>query len=260
MSAEASTFAGRSRTASAQGGRRRGFQVKWALQVPRRDRGAAGAGIGASFHPRTETVYHGERFNSYSHLTGAVLALSGAVVLVVAGALRGDPWKVTSFAIYGTSLVLLYGLSTVYHSTRGRIKDLFRRLDHSAIYLLIAGTYTPFTLVTLRGPWGWSLFAAVWTLAALGIAQEFLLGTRTRVLSLPIYLLMGWIGIIAVVPLVQALGWTGFAWVAAGGLFYTLGIVFYLFDEKFTHWHGIWHLFVVAGSAVHYFAVLLYVA
>jgi len=205
-------------------------------------------------------VYHGERFNSYSHLTGAVLALSGAVVLVVAGALRGDAWKVTSFAIYGASLVLLYGLSTLYHSTRGKLKDFFRRLDHSAIYLLIAGTYTPFTLVTLRGPWGWSLFGTVWGLAVAGIAQEFWLGKKTRVLSLPIYILMGWVALIAIVPLVEALGWAGFAWVAAGGVIYTLGIVFYLFDEKFTHWHGIWHLFVVAGSAVHYFAILLYVA
>jgi hemolysin III len=205
-------------------------------------------------------VYHGEKFNSYSHLAGAVLALSGAVVLVVAGALRGDAWKVVSFAIYGASLFLLYGLSTLYHSTQGKIKDLFRRLDHSAIYLLIAGTYTPFTLVTLRGPWGWSLFGAVWGLALLGVAQELWLGKKTRVLSLPIYLIMGWIALVAVVPLIGALGWAGFAWVAAGGVIYTAGIVFYFFDEKFTHWHGIWHLFVVAGSAVHYFTILFYVA
>lgn len=205
-------------------------------------------------------MYHGERFNSYSHLAGAVLALSGAVVLLVMGALRGDAWKVASLGIYGASLVLLYGLSTLYHSTRGKVKDFFRRLDHSAIYLLIAGTYTPFTLVTLRGPWGWSLFGVVWGLAAAGIAQEFWLGKKTRALSLPIYILMGWVALIAIVPLVQALGWSGFAWVAAGGVIYTAGIGFYLFDEKFTHWHGIWHLFVVGGSAVHYFAILKYVA
>ncbi|HSD59666.1 MAG TPA: hemolysin III family protein [Burkholderiales bacterium] len=205
-------------------------------------------------------MYHGERFNSYSHLTGAVLALSGAIVLVAVGALRGDAWKVTSFAIYGASLVLLYSVSTLYHSTRGTLKDFFRRLDHSAIYLLIAGTYTPFTLVTLRGPWGWSLFGTVWGLAAAGISQEFWLGKKTRVLSLPIYILMGWVAVVAIGPLVQALGWAGFAWVAAGGVIYTAGIVFYVFDEKFTHWHGIWHLFVAAGSAVHYFAILRYVA
>ncbi|MBI2312703.1 MAG: hemolysin III family protein [Betaproteobacteria bacterium] len=205
-------------------------------------------------------MYYGERFNSYTHLAGALLALSGAVVLVVLGALRADPWKVVSFAIYGATLVLLYGLSTLYHSTRGRVKDFFRRLDHNAIYLLIAGTYTPFTLVSLRGPWGWSLFGVIWGLAALGILQEILLGKKTRMLSLAIYILMGWVGLVAVAPLAEALGWGGFAWVAAGGVIYTAGIVFYLYDEKFTHWHGIWHLFVVAGSAVHYFAILLYVA
>lgn len=204
-------------------------------------------------------MYHGERFNGYSHLTGAVLALSGAVVLV-AVAPRGDAWNVTSLAIYGASLVLLYSLSTLYHSTRGKTKDFFRRLDHSAIYLLIAGTYTPFTLVTLRGPWGWSLLGMVWGLALAGIAQELWLGRKTRVLSLPIYVLMGWIGLIAIVPLVQALGWAGFAWVAAGGAIYTAGIVFYLFDEKLTHSHGVWNLCVVGGNAVHYFAILLYVA
>ncbi|HET9700807.1 MAG TPA: hemolysin III family protein [Burkholderiales bacterium] len=204
-------------------------------------------------------MYHGERFNSYSHLTGAVLAITGAVVLVVVAALQGDAWKVVSLAIYGTSLVLLYTASTLYHSTRGRVKGVFRRLDHGAIYLLIAGTYTPFTLVTLRGPWGWSLFGVIWGLALLGIAQEFLLGRKTRVLSLPIYVLMGWVALVAIVPLVEALGWGGFAWIAAGGVIYTAGIVFYLFDEKFTHWHGIWHLFVVAGSAIHYCAIWLYV-
>lgn len=205
-------------------------------------------------------MYYGERLNGYTHLIGALLALSGAVVLVVLGTMRADVWKVVSFAIYGVTLVLLYGLSTLYHSTRGRAKNVLRKLDHNAIYLLIAGTYTPFTLVSLRGPWGWSLFGAVWGLAALGIAQEFWQGNRTRTFSLIIYVLMGWVGLVAVVPLVQALSLAGFAWVVAGGVIYTAGIVFYLYDERFTHWHGIWHLFVVAGSAVHYFAILFYVA
>jgi hemolysin III len=205
-------------------------------------------------------LYYGERLNGYTHLIGALLALSGAAVLVVLGALRADVWKIVSFAIYGATLVLLYGLSTLYHSTRGRAKNVLRKLDHNAIYLLIAGTYTPFALVSLRGPWGWSLFGAVWGLAALGIAQEFWQGNRTRTFSLIIYVLMGWIGLVAVVPLVQALSLAGFAWVAAGGVIYTAGIVFYLYDERFTHWHGIWHLFVVAGSAAHYFAILFYVA
>jgi len=205
-------------------------------------------------------LYFGERFNSYSHLMGTILALSGATVLVVVGALQADARKVVSFAIYGTSLVLLYGFSTIYHSTRGRAKAVFRKLDHTAIYLLIAGTYTPFTLVTLRGPWGWTLFGVVWGLAALGMLQEFLLGKGRRVLSLIIYILMGWVGLVAVVPLVHALSAAGFAWVAAGGAIYTVGIVFYVFDDRFTHWHGIWHLFVMAGSAAHYVAILRYVA
>lgn len=205
-------------------------------------------------------MYHGERFNGYSHLVGALLALSGAVVLIVLGALGADPWKVVSFSIYGATLVLLYSFSTLYHSTRGRVKAVFQKLDHNAIYLLIAGTYTPFALVSLRGPWGWSLFGVVWGLAALGIIQEFFLGKRTRLLSLIIYLLMGWVALVAVVPMIDALSPAGFAWVAAGGLIYTLGIVFYLFDERFKHWHGIWHLFVIGGSVAHYFAILLYVA
>lgn len=205
-------------------------------------------------------MYYGERLNGYTHLIGTLLALSGAVVLVVLGALRADVWKIVSFAIYGVTLVLLYGLSTLYHSTRGRAKNVLRKFDHNAIYLLIAGTYTPFTLVSLRGPWGWSLFAAVWALAALGMAQEFWQGNGTRTFSLVIYVLMGWIGLVAVVPLVQALSLAGFAWVAAGGVIYTAGIVFYVYDERFKHWHGIWHLFVVAGSAAHYVAILLYVA
>jgi hemolysin III len=205
-------------------------------------------------------MYHGERFNAYTHLAGALLALAGAVVLVVLGAIKQDAWRIVSFAIYGASLVILYSASTLYHSTRGRLKAFFRKLDHTAIYLLIAGSYTPFTLVTLRGPWGWWLFGVIWVLALLGILQEFWLGKRTRVLSLIIYVLMGWIALVAVMPLVDTLSLAGFAWLAAGGLAYTAGIVFYVYDERFTHWHGIWHLFVVAGSALHYIAILLYVA
>ena len=205
-------------------------------------------------------MYHGERFNAYTHLVGALLALAGAVVLIVLGAMKQDVWKIVSFAIYGASLVMLYSASTLYHSTRGRLKAFFRKLDHTAIYLLIAGSYTPFTLVTLRGPWGWWLFGVIWGLALLGILQEFWLGKRTRVLSLIIYVLMGWIALVAVMPLVDTLSLAGFAWLAAGGLAYTAGIFFYVYDERFTHWHGIWHLFVIAGSALHYCAILFYVA
>jgi hemolysin III len=205
-------------------------------------------------------MYYGERFNGYSHLIGTLLAVTGAVVLIVRGALDGDVWKIVSFAIYGAGLVLLYGFSTLYHSTRGRAKRLFQKLDHNAIYLLIAATYTPFTLVTLRGPWGWSLFGIVWGLAAVGMLQEVILGHRTRKLSLVIYVLMGWVALVAIVPLIEALSPAGFAWLAAGGVIYTAGIVFYHYDERFKHWHGIWHLFVLGGSAAHYVAILFYVA
>jgi hemolysin III len=205
-------------------------------------------------------MYVGERFNGITHLSGALLALVGAVVLVVLGSLAADPWKIVSFSIYGLSLFFLYLSSTLYHSFRGRAKDVFRKMDHAAIYLLIAGTYTPFTLVTLNGPWGWSLFGVVWGLALLGIAQELWFAKGARSLSLVIYLLMGWVALVAVVPLIRALSWSGFAWLAAGGLIYTAGVVFYLYDERFRHFHGIWHLFVLAGSAVHYAAIVLYVA
>lgn len=205
-------------------------------------------------------MYRGERFNGITHLSGALLALAGAVALIVIGSLKADPWRIVSFSIYGATLVFLYLSSTLYHSVRGRAKDVLRKMDHSAIYLLIAGTYTPFTLVTLNGPWGWSLFGVVWGLALVGIVQEIWLAKGARWLSLAIYLLMGWVALVAVVPLIRALGWPGFAWVAGGGAVYTAGIVFYLYDERFTHFHGIWHLFVLAGSALHYVAVLLYVA
>ena len=204
-------------------------------------------------------MYQGERFNSYTHLLGALLAIAGATVLIVQGALHGDAWHIVSFSIYGATLILLFSISTLYHSTRGKAKTVFRKLDHSAIYLLIAGTYTPFTLVTLHGPWGWSLFGVVWGLAALGIVQELTLARGQRYPSLVIYVVMGWLAVIGVVPMIEALTWAGFLWVAAGGVVYTLGTVFYFFDEKFKHWHGIWHLFVLGGAVIHYFAILKFV-
>jgi hemolysin III len=205
-------------------------------------------------------MYHGERFNGYTHLAGAVLALAGATVLVVLGAMKADPWRIVSFSIYGTTLIVLYLVSTLYHSMRGRAKAVFRTLDHCSIYLLIAGTYTPFALVTLNGAWGWSLFGIVWALAVVGIVQECVLARGARLFSLAIYLLMGWLAIVAVAPLFHALAWQGMAWVVGGGLLYTAGIVFYLFDERIRHFHGIWHLFVVAGSAAHYVAIVAFVA
>jgi len=204
-------------------------------------------------------MYHGEKFNAVSHLVGTVLALAGAIVLIVLAASGGDPWKVVSVSIYGVTLVVMYSSSTLYHSFRGRAKDVLRKMDHQSIYLLIAGSYTPFCLVTLRGPWGWSLFGVVWGLALLGGLQELRPRNDARILSVVIYLLMGWVVVVALVPLRQALAPAGFAWLVAGGMFYTIGIVFYALDTRLRHAHGVWHLFVLAGSACHYYAILRYV-
>ncbi|HMQ12011.1 MAG TPA: hemolysin III family protein [Candidatus Competibacter phosphatis] len=205
-------------------------------------------------------MYEGERFNSISHLIGAVAALAGLVVAVVVAARQGDPWKIVSFSIYGTTLFLLYTISTLYHSLRGRAKRFFHKLDHYSIYFLIAGTYTPFTLVTLRGGWGWTIFGIIWGLVVLGVVLESLPQKGNRVLSLVVYVLMGWLVLVALKPLLQALPGAGFAWLLAGGLFYTGGLVFYVFDEKVRHFHGIWHLFVLAGSVSHYVTILFFVA
>jgi len=205
-------------------------------------------------------MYHGERFNSISHLVGAGLALFGAVLLVVTAARLGDPWKIVSFSIYGAMLVALYVSSTLYHSMRGRAKEILQKFDHCSIYLLIAGSYTPFALVSLRGVWGWSLLGAVWGLALVGIAQEIWFAKGARVLSLVIYLLMGWLALVAILPLWHALTPAGFALLAAGGVFYTVGIIFYVADQRIRHGHGVWHLFVLGGSSCHFFTVLYFVA
>ncbi len=204
-------------------------------------------------------MYHGERFNSSTHLVGTALAITGSAVLITRAALDGDPWKIVSFSLFGTVLVVLYAISTLYHSIRASsAKALFRRLDHCAIYLLIAGTYTPFTLVTLRGPVGWTLFGTIWAMAAYGIVRAW----RDRSDDDPSvwpYLVMGWLGAAAAVPLVARLGAGGMIWLAAGGVLYTLGILFFLNDTHWRHAHGVWHLFVLGGSTAHFFAVLRYV-
>jgi len=204
-------------------------------------------------------VYYGERFNAWTHLAGALLALGGALWLLRLGIRSGDGWTIFSVVVYGTTLVLLYSISTIYHSVRGRAKAVLRKLDHLSIYLLIAGSYTPFCLISLRGPWGWWLFGIVWSLALVGMLQEIKPRSEARILSLVIYAVMGWIVLVAIKPLLGSLGLAGFLWLAAGGIFYTVGIVFFAFDERFRHWHGIWHLFVIAGSLMHYVAVLCYV-
>jgi hemolysin III len=204
-------------------------------------------------------MYHGERFNAWSHLAGALLALTGSIWLIVLSSLDGDPWKIVGVSIYGATLLLLYTISTVYHSVRGRAKRILRKLDHLSIYLLIAGSYTPFCLVTLNGAWGWTLFGIVWGLAIIGMLQEIKPRSEARVLSLVIYAVMGWIVLIAIGPLLRNLGGEGFAWLLAGGVVYTAGIVFFVYDTRFRHWHGIWHLFVVGGSSLHFVAIGGYV-
>ncbi len=204
-------------------------------------------------------MYHGEKFNAWSHLIGAVLAAIGAVWLLALASSTGDLWKIVAVAIYGVTLLLLYSISTLYHSMRGPAKRVMQKLDHLSIYLLIAGSYTPFCLITLRGPWGWTLFGIVWSLALIGMLQEIKPRSEARVLSLIIYAVMGWIVLVAVKPLIAALGMTGFKWLAAGGVLYTVGIIFFAYDSRFRHWHGIWHLFVMAGSLLHFVAILFYV-
>jgi hemolysin III len=204
-------------------------------------------------------MYRGERFNSISHLVGTVFALVALIILIVQTSRQGDPWKIVSCTIYGTTLLMLYTSSTLYHSFQGRTKKLFRSLDHLSIYLLIAGSYTPLTLVTLRGGWGWTLFGLVWGLALAGILLESFSKKRKDLLTMLIYVSMGWLVLIAVKPLVQTLPSAGFFWLVLGGLFYTVGIVFYVFDKKVRHFHGIWHLFVLAGSLCHFITIFFYV-
>jgi hemolysin III len=206
-------------------------------------------------------MHFGERFNSVTHLVGTVLSVAGLATLVTMAALERDPYKIVSFAVYGAMLLVLYTISTLYHWVRSpRAKAVLQKCDHSAIYLLIAGSYTPFSLVTLRGPWGWSLFGVSWGLAAFGIVQELTLGRRTRSVSMVIYVLMGWLALVAVRPLVTALPPAGTAWLLAGGLIYSAGIYFFINDERIRHGHGIWHLFVLGGSLCQFVSIARYVA
>jgi hemolysin III len=200
-----------------------------------------------------------ELANSLTHAFGAVLSVAGLVLLVVFANLHGDAWHVVSTAIFGTTLVLLYTASTLYHSFRGeRRKQVLQKFDHAAIFLLIAGTYTPFVLVTLRGPWGWSLFGVVWGLAVVGVTMKFWLAGRFRVISTLIYLAMGWLVLIAIKPLVAVLPAGGMKLLVAGGLCYTGGAVFYLW-KRLPYHHAIWHLCVLGGSACHWAAIFLHV-
>jgi hemolysin III len=196
--------------------------------------------------------------NAISHGIGLFLAVAGAGYLIHAS-IRGDGWVVASCSVFSVTLVLVYLFSTLYHSlVVTRARHVFQILDHSAIYLLIAGTYTPFTLVSLRGVTGWVLFGFVWTLAAAGVVFKSLLIERFAVASALVYLLQGWVIVFAIRPLYRAVGGHGLAWLVAGGVLYSFGIVFFALDRK-RYFHAVWHLFVLAGSVVHYFAVLFYV-
>jgi hemolysin III len=197
--------------------------------------------------------------NCLTHGVGLALSVVGFVALVALAWTRGGARELVGAAVYGASLVTLYAASTLYHGARSpRRKRLFQLLDHCCIYLLIAGTYTPFTLVTLRGGWGWTLFGLVWGLSVVGIALRVVFGERFSGASVGLYLLLGWLAVIAVKPIIEAVPTPALLWVVAGGLAYTTGVFFFA-CKRVPHNHAIWHLFVLAGSICHYLAVALYV-
>jgi hemolysin III len=197
--------------------------------------------------------------NSITHGIGAGLAIAALGILTAFASRFGDAWHVVSVSIYGATLILLYTASTLYHGIPlPRAKAVLRVLDHVAIFLLIAGTYTPFMLVNLRGPWGWTLFGIIWAFAAFGIVFELTPLRRFQRVSLSLYLGMGWVVVVAIRPLWQAVAPGGLILLAAGGLCYTLGVIFYVWHRLPYH-HAIWHLFVLGGSVCHFFTVLFYV-
>lgn len=197
-----------------------------------------------------------EVFNSITHGIGALLSIAALVVLTVFAVKKGTAWHVVSFSIFGTSMFLLYLSSTLYHSfTKEKIKNLFARFDHAAIFLLIAGTYTPFVLTVLRGPLGWTLFGIVWGLAIAGIVIRSIYLTRFRKLMVGIYVGMGWMFLIAIVPMIKNLPSASLIFLFIGGGCYSLGVIFYAW-RNLKYGHGIWHLFVLAGSITHFFSVL----
>lgn len=200
----------------------------------------------------------GERLNSISHLVGTALAVAALIALVVLTARSGSALKIAAFSIYGVSLVFLYLASTLYHSLAGRAKQIFKRLDHIGIFLLIAGTYTPFAIVMLGGPWGWALFGTVWALAAVGIVLEAVFGDRVSAVSSVLYLAIGWLAVLAVKPLVNTLDLGTLLWVGTGGVLYTAGFGL-LAIKSLRVRHEIWHFFVLGGSACHFVAMFLYV-
>ena len=208
---------------------------------------------------RVHSRFGEELANSLTHGLGLVASLAGLPILILAGVAREDPWQIVSGAVYGTMLILLYGASTLYHALPAcPAKQVCRFLDHAAIFLLIAGTYTPFTLGALRGPWGFGLFLAIWALAALGIALRASM-KRHSGLCVGLYVAMGWLIMVAAGPLAEAVGTEGLMLILAGGFFYTGGLAFYLWRRL--RWsHVVWHLVVLGGSVCHFLAVLWYAA
>lgn len=200
-----------------------------------------------------------ELAHAITHGLGAALAIAGLVVLVVRAALYGNTWHVVACSIFGTTLVMMYVASTLYHSIPlPKAKHILRVIDHSLIFFLIAGTYTPFTLVTLHGPWGWSLFGFTWALAVIGVSLKIFTTGRYERISLSIYLMMGWCAIVAIKPLLDNLEPGGLALLAAGGITYSGGVAFYTW-ERLRYHHAIWHLFVLGGSVLHWCTVYFYV-
>lgn len=204
-------------------------------------------------------VFHEEVANSITHGVGLALSVIGLVVLMILAWVKGSALHIASCSVYGVTLVMLYTASTLYHSFRSpRLKHIFKIIDHCSIYLLIAGTYTPFTLVMLRGGWGWTLFAIVWMLCFVGIIFKLFFVNRFMILSTIVYVMMGWLVIIAIKPMVAMIPLGCILWLVAGGLFYTVGVLFFAW-HRVPYNHAIWHLFVVAGSVCHFFAVVFYV-
>lgn len=198
-----------------------------------------------------------EIVNSLTHGVGVLLAIAATAVLITRAAAHGDPWQVVGCSVFGASLIFLYTASTLYHSVSApRAKKVLRALDHTAIFVLIAGTYTPFALVNLRGPWGWSLFVAIWCVAVFGMVSRLTFLRRWPAVTVALYVLMGWAVVVVARPFIQHVSTPGLVLLVAGGLAYTAGLAFYSW-ERLPYNHAIWHGFVLAGSACHVFAVLV---
>ncbi|PKN33592.1 MAG: hemolysin D [Deltaproteobacteria bacterium HGW-Deltaproteobacteria-19] len=207
----------------------------------------------------SRAIRYEEFFNSLTHGAGVLLSVACLAVMVIFASLHGNARHVVGCSVFGVSLVLLYTASTLYHSAHSpRLKHIFKTMDHACIYLLIAGTYTPFMLVTLQGRWGWSLLGIVWGIALLGIVFKIFFVYRFRTAATVAYILMGWLAVVAIKPLLANLSAAGLAWLVAGGLSYTVGAVFYLM-KRLPYSHAIWHIFVLGGSLCHFFAVLFHV-